>query len=107
MSNLETMKRFSELIDSGNFEEAGKLLADDIKLTTPKSTFDGKEAWLAGFPERHKAGGPTFAEPEMGDHEKQVRRKGKAKLGFVSLSIVEVTEFNDDGKIQTVTTAKA
>jgi hypothetical protein len=107
MSNLETVKLFSELVGSGNFEEAGKLLADDVKFTTPKFTFDGKEAWLAGFPERHKAGGPTFAEPEVGDHENQVTRKGKAKLGFLSISVVEVAEFNDDGKMQTVTTKKS
>jgi hypothetical protein len=107
MSNLETVKRFSELVDSGNFEEAGKLLADDMKFTTPKATIEGKEAWLKGFPAMQKAGGPTFSEPEMGAHEKQVTRKGKAKLGFLTMNVVEVVEFNDDGKMQSLTTAKA
>jgi hypothetical protein len=106
--HLDTVKKFAALETSDKFEEAAELFADDLKFSSPRVNFDSKEAWLEGFPARKKAGFPEFGEPEVvGDQENQIKRKGKAKLGFISFSVVQVIEINDDGKIQKMTITKS
>lgn len=98
-SNLETGRTFLKSVDDGRIEDASNLLADSFFYTS--ATFNaGKGAWLLN---NRKHGSTTAAFGELlvvNDH--QVHRKGTRKVGFLTIRVKEVLEFDSEGMIQQI-----
>eukprot|EP00545_Synedropsis_sp_CCMP1620_P002357 CAMPEP_0119028258 /NCGR_PEP_ID=MMETSP1176-20130426/38574_1 /TAXON_ID=265551 /ORGANISM="Synedropsis recta cf, Strain CCMP1620" /LENGTH=108 /DNA_ID=CAMNT_0006984351 /DNA_START=11 /DNA_END=334 /DNA_ORIENTATION=+ len=103
-SNLETGKNFIALLDGNkNYAGAAELLAEDFRFVSPKFNAANKNDWLTGFPEMHKDA-PIFEGLVVGANDKNtLTRKGTKKVGFINFSLVEIIEFNEEGKIQSIT----
>jgi hypothetical protein len=103
IANLETGKTFVSLLDvKNNYVGASELLADNFRFISPKFKAANKDEWLADFPGFHK-NAPVFEDFVVEKNGNVLTRKGSKKMGFISFSLLEITEFNDEGKIQTIT----
>lgn len=49
---------------------------------------------------------PDFENPIPGTNGNQVLRKGKKKIGFVTVNVIETFELNDEGMIPKITAPK-
>jgi hypothetical protein len=106
MTALETARKFDALMAEGKFAEAAEeYLTDDFVFSNPRFSFEGKEAWVKGFPAKH-ADAPTFEEFEGGENDKQVKRKGSKKVMMMTVKMVEIWDFTDDGRIKAIAGAK-
>jgi hypothetical protein len=108
MNPLDIVLKFVLLLDKEkDYAAAASLLADDdFEFDTPKDCFHSKNDWLERFPGVH-AGAPVFEPPILGAEDNQILRKGKKKLGFLTLSMVETYDVNEEGKITRISAAKA
>ncbi|CAB9528846.1 expressed unknown protein [Seminavis robusta] len=75
----------------------------NLKSRNPKKTLD-RAGWLK---EASKKEGPTFENFEEGDNELQFKRKGKHKVGLMSVSVIQTMELTSDGKVKSLTVVKA
>ena len=104
-ANMNIVKQFDALCDEGKFDEAAEMLTDDFVFTHPKANMD-KETWLKEFPALH-ADPPVFEDFEEGPSENQVVRKGKKKIMMMNFCMTETYDITEDGKIKSITSAKA
>lgn len=104
----EKAELFQELLQDQKYLEACDLLADDFKYSTPKCKFNSKDDWLQGFPKVHKSLPEIlFGEFEEGDSSNRIQRKGKRKIAFMNVTIKQVLEVDDEGKIKSITASLA
>jgi hypothetical protein len=105
-SSVEIVSHFNTLVDGEqNYLDAADLLDDeDFEFLSPKANFRGKNDWLQRFPKFHKDA-PIFEDPMPGKHVKQVTRKGKKKISFLTIHLMETYELNDQGKIVNISAA--
>jgi hypothetical protein len=108
MNPLDIVLKFILLLDKEkDYAAAASLLVDDdFEFITPKHSFHSKSDWLERFPGVH-ADSPVFENPILGAHDNQILRKGKKKVGFLTLSMVETYDINEEGKITRISAAKA
>ena len=105
----ETATEFEELVQNEQYEQASSLLADDFVFRTPAHEYQGKNDWLEHFPIAHKDM-PTMA---FGEFEKcakksnRIERKGTKKSAFLTMTIKQVVEVNDAGKIKSIVASTA
>ena len=105
----ETANEFDALIQHEQYEEASDLLADDFVFQTPAHNYRGKKDWLKKFPRAHKDM-PTmsFGEYEASDnHTNQIERRGTKKIAFINITIRQVVEVDDEGKIKSIVASTA
>ena len=102
---MDIVLKFEALCDQGKFEEASTMLTDDFRFTNPRTDLD-KPRWLKDFPALH-ADKPTFSEFQPGAKDNQVTRKGKKRIMMMNIEMIETWEVTDDGKIKSITGAKA
>jgi hypothetical protein len=102
---LENAQTFIRLVhENKNYNAASVYLADDFVLQSPKLNFKCKEDWLSGFPDFHKsAPALIFEDAIVSDNGTTGIRKGSKKIGFMSFKVMEIYEFDGEGKIQSFT----
>jgi CRISPR/Cas system CSM-associated protein Csm4 (group 5 of RAMP superfamily) len=104
----ETANHFENLVQSHKYEEASSLLADDFLFRSPMHNFQGKKDWLKKFPKAHK----NIPIIPFGDFEKsqngsnQIERRGKKKVAFVTVTVKQVIEVDEHGKIKSIIASK-
>lgn len=102
----ETATQFESLIQKQKYQEASDLLADDFLFSTPKHSFNGKKQWLKGFPKVHK----RIPDIPFGDFEEtntnQIERSGKKKIAFLTITVKQVMECDEEGKIRSIIASK-
>lgn len=104
---LGIVSKFVVLLDKEkDYSAAASLLVDDFEFITPRHCFHGKDDWLENFPLVH-ADSPIFEKPIPGAQGNEILRKGKKKMGFLTLSMVETYQLNEAGKIKSITAARA
>ncbi|KAL3932761.1 MAG: hypothetical protein SGBAC_010702 [Bacillariaceae sp.] len=104
--SVATVAKFNLLMDeASDFDAAASLLNDEFEFLTPKKNFHSKADWLEGFPDVHKDS-PIFEAPILGANPQQVLRRGKKKLGPLTVSLVETYELNEDGKIEKISVSR-
>eukprot|EP00542_Grammatophora_oceanica_P000801 CAMPEP_0194071584 /NCGR_PEP_ID=MMETSP0009_2-20130614/88784_1 /TAXON_ID=210454 /ORGANISM="Grammatophora oceanica, Strain CCMP 410" /LENGTH=133 /DNA_ID=CAMNT_0038724915 /DNA_START=885 /DNA_END=1286 /DNA_ORIENTATION=+ len=110
MASIDNVSNFFHLLEGGKYDEAANYLAEDVQFTSPKFKFKTKEEWMKGFPTFHEKRGAVaeFSDTvEAGVNDKQFIRRGKAKVMGLSISLMEVIEVNDEGKIVSSALKKA
>jgi hypothetical protein len=108
---LQTLYAFLSLMEVQNKVEASEFLSDDLKWTTPSSTFNGKRDWLDNFREADRKP-PIFDDPPVLNSEDNgstiITRKGKKKkVGYITINILKTVEVNQEGKICKLEVARA
>ena len=107
--SVAIVTNFANLLQEENFDAVADILHDDFVIRPPTGNRRrlvgnrpipsslNKEEWLEAY--RTAKVRPVFELPELGQHEKQVTRKGKVKFGPMSVRLEQTIELSDDGKI--------
>ena len=96
--NLHTGRTFLRLVETERIDAASEMLADGFFYTS--ATFNaGKDEWLSRT--TRKASTTKFGELKVLNDYQAVRR-GTRKLGFITLRVKEILEFDDEGKIERI-----
>lgn len=103
-NDLTTARKFDEFLKRDDVDGAADLLADDFIFFAPRRTV-AKAEWKAKFLD-HKKDAPDY-DSKFGLKDGKVQREGTKKAGFLKVKVVQTLQFEEGGKIKSISVRKA